>query len=223
MNLRLVCTFSFAAVFGCLNMGCGGDGSGADLECLAMDNPGFEQLALDDVEFTVSKDASGFCGVNPFCVPVIDPIPGWDFGPSDGFIGTFDPTTAFFTGDAPEGENVGFIGPQVDESPFIRQVLVDTLQPNTEYVLTVQVGERLDGVLFPDYTVELRADDVLLAEDPFSFMPGAGNFILSTVTFETGDVHPQLDEPLEVRITASLPPADAQAFFDDVCLTAEAL
>lgn len=197
-------------------------------------NPGFE----DDF-------------VDPGCFPVFTPNAWTAYDPNGllgggDFVGVVNPTgTPFFIMGAPEGSNAAltFLSKQFESGPVgLTQVLADVLQPNTRYTLTVHVGNiasgtglppcdvfgffDLDG--FPGYQVQLLAGGVVLAEDDNSLagsIPEA-EFRLSTVQAVIGDAHPQLGQPLEVRlINLNMidTPADPgiEVDFDDVQLTAQ--
>lgn len=196
-------------------------------------NPGFEADFVDPGCFTV---------VQPAGWTVYDP--GGIQGGND-VVGVLDPTgSKFFPGGAPEGIRVAltFLAEQVGQSPMgLTQVLTETLQPNTTYVLTVQVGDiesgtgarpcdvfgffDLDG--FPGYQVQLLAGGVVIAQDDNTLAATLqdGQFALSTVQAVIGGAHPQLGQPLEIRLINLNIPGTAEApgievDFDDVMLTA---
>lgn len=202
-----------------LALGCGDDGE--PLFCLDMDNPGFEDFAgLDFIEFSIQTGAD--CFGNPFCVIDDDPIPGWSIsGDSSTWAGSWNSQPNFFVGDAPEGDQIAHLATMQGETRAISQILEAVVEPNTRYVLTVEVGQRLD-VIASDFGVELRADGDLLAEDENTFMPPSGQFLRSTVTYETGDMDLLEGENLEIWLLGSRSgAAGASIHFDDVCLTAE--
>src|SRR6185437_15595617 len=84
----------------------------ADAASILITNSGFEAVTLPDGGFASS-------------------IPGWTSGLNTG---TFNPTTAQYPGQAPEGQNVAFIGPV--SSSDITQVLSSNLAVGT-YTLKV--------------------------------------------------------------------------------------
>lgn len=109
-----------------------------------------------------------------------------------------------FPAGAPEGDNVALLfksgGASADEYG-IEQQLVDTLQANTEYTLTVEVGNiqtcaglpsgstptfNLDG--FPGYRIELRAGTQSLVIDNNTLSINEGEFETSTITFNSPPV-----------------------------------
>ena len=112
----------------------------------------------------------------------------------------------------PHGVNVGYSN---HPGGILSQVLTSLLEPNTRYVLKVEIGwNRHDP--FNGYIVELRSGGQFLAQDDSTQKPAQGLFVTSTVTFTTGDAHPQLGQPLEIRLRAP----GVQANFDDVRLDA---
>ena len=104
------------------------------------------------------------------------------------------------------GENTGAV-PQSLDLRGVSQVLADNLMQNTTYVLTVQIGNppayhdplRTDDG-FPGYQVELLAGGVVVALDRNSLLPANGAFVTSTVAFTSGNTHPQMGQPLEIRL-----------------------
>lgn len=160
-------------------------------------------------------------------------------------VGVIDPTgTTNFPAGAPEGLNVAliFLGQNMGQGPVgLTQITAATLQPNTTYTLTVEVGNIASGIGpppcdvagffdldgFPGYQVQLLAGGVVVAQDNDSLhgLIPEGEFRLSTVSHTTGATHPQLGQPLEVRLinlNVIETPADPgiEVDFDDVQLTA---
>ncbi|NOT00033.1 MAG: hypothetical protein HOP29_05350 [Phycisphaerales bacterium] len=203
-------------------------------ESIAIANPGFEIDLVD-----------------PGCFPVFTPNLWTAYDPNGllgggEFVGVVNPTgTPFFVSGAPEGSNAAltFLSTEFEAGPVgITQVLGDVLQANTTYTLSVQVGNiasgtglppcdvfgffDLDG--FPGYQVQLLAGGVVIAQDDNS-LAGAipeAEFRLTTVQTTIGGGHPQLGQPLEVRlINLNMidTPADPgiEVDFDDVRLSAQ--
>jgi len=155
------------------------------------------------------------------------------------------PGSVFFPGGAPEGEHAALIfllTTTGQGAVGLRQVLDATLQPNTTYTLSVQVGDIASGVGpppcdvfgefnldgFPGYQVQLLAGGVEITEDD-NTLAGVlddGLFALSTREAVIGNSHPQLGTPLEIRLI-NLNEADTpenpgiEVDFDDVRLTAQ--
>lgn len=146
---------------------------------------------------------------------------------------------------APEGDHVAivFLQGEIEGGPMgLTQVLGENLLANQRYTLSVQVGDiasgtgpppcdvfgffDLDG--FPGYQVQLLAGGVVIAEDANSLAATLtdGVFLQSTVEITIGDAHPQLGQPLEVRLinlnTIDTPEHPGiEVDFDDVHLTRE--
>lgn len=199
------------------------------------------------------EDITGETITNEF---TFGPLVGWDLydpsaitgGGTGGtyFIGTLAPTspTNFPTG-APEGQRVGIaynrVGSGGDGEYGMQQTLADTLQPNTNYTLQVEIGNiasgtsqsnqffNLDG--FPGYRIDLLAGGVLLTQDNNSLngLIPEGAFGTSDVSFSTGVTHAQLGQNLQVRLVnlnqvdASFPNADLEVDFDNIRLNAFAV
>ncbi|GAB4264785.1 MAG: hypothetical protein Kow0092_16650 [Deferrisomatales bacterium] len=158
---------------------------------VAITNPGFEATVLAD---------GTWASVAP---------PGWTRA---GSAGTFNPTTAQFPGEAPEGANTAY-----SNGGTLTQTLAETLTAGTTYTLTVQVGDRLDTA-FPGYRVQLGVDSggfVLLAEDNSTLAPNGG-FLTSTVVYTA-----TAGDPVGANLQIQLVSSGVQTNFDDVQLTAE--
>lgn len=146
---------------------------------------------------------------------------------------------------APEGNQVAIVFLQGDiggGEMGLSQVLGENLMPNQRYTLSAQIGDiasgtgpppcdvfgffDLDG--FPGYQVQLLAGSVVIAEDDNS-LAGVltdGVFLQTTIDVTIGDTHPQLGQPLEVRLinlnTIDTPEHPGiEVDFDDVRLTRE--
>jgi hypothetical protein len=186
----------------------------------------------------------------PGCFTVVTPV-GWDLydpeninGGNDA-IGVIDPTdTTNFPEGAPEGVNVAlvFLDGDVGVGPMgLSQPLVDTLEANTTYTLSVQVGDIASGIGpppcdvfgffdlegFPGYRIELLAGGALLVEDDnlLAAVLKDGEFGLSEIFVTIGADHEQLGEPLEIRLINLNMPGTEEApgievDFDDVRLFA---
>ncbi|MCW1886060.1 glycosyl hydrolase [Luteolibacter flavescens] len=93
----------------------------------------------------------------------------------------------------------------------IRQTLAETLQAGTTYSLAVATGWRADLAAgpyptYPGYGIELWAGGSLLASDYSAnrggtgSAPAAGRWKDVLAAFTTGESHPQLGQPLEIRL-----------------------
>lgn len=209
----------------------------ANASSIPIINPGFEDVSGQTVfnEFTFGEPQ------------------GWDFYdpnniiPDAGtFTGTLEPNgTDFFSTTAPEGNRVGilFNSEREGEGEYgYVQTLAGTLQANTGYSLTVEVGNIASGTAqsgaffnldeFPGYRVELLAGGVVLAQDNNALAIPEAVFSTSTVQFIVGTTHAQLGQNLGIRLvnlnlipdgfTQATSP-DLEVDFDDVVLSATAI
>jgi len=189
--------------------------------------------------------------------PTGDPPAGWTAWYEGGspiagaFIGVLNPGTAadhapnpaYFPAGAPEGDNAVLLYMSGDTGANeygVEQELSATLEANTVYTLTVQVGNIASGTAlvepylgfgyfdlrgFPGYRIQLLAGGELIAEDTGSILPDEGVFQLATAQATTGGTHDQLGEPLVVRVVSRNEPDVAgvtgiEVDFDDVRLDA---
>ncbi len=129
-----------------------------------------ELIPVGDHSFEGAKDVGGWVdlGGNP-----VSPSPGtstasvpslWIKNGSGPGSGWTDPTQ--YSGGIPDGD----IYLYANGGNYVSQTLVDTLQADTTYTLTVAVGWRLDlpdfgFPTFPGYGIELWAGSNLLASD----------------------------------------------------------
>ena len=175
-----------------------------------IDNPGFEDSVLPDGEYDYSLDNQG-----------------WGYFANGGEQGSWNPglpgtSEPGFGGNAPEGQNIGWVNPGgVGVPGGLAQVLTDadaTLQADTTYTLTVEVGNT-PGYPWNGYKVQLLAGGTphtpgtgaytgpvtggtLLAEDNNSLTIAVDTFETSTVTYTYDpELHSDLlGEPLQIRL-----------------------
>ncbi|MEM7477092.1 MAG: hypothetical protein AAF483_19085 [Planctomycetota bacterium] len=208
---------------------------------LAVVNPGFEDISGESTvgEFTFGPLAGW---------DLFDPDGTTNGGAGPQFyIGTLQPSEydgemQYFPGGASEGARVGiafnFAGSEDLGEYGLQQVLDATLSPNSSYSLSVDIGNIATGIStngqefllggFPGYRVDLMAGDTVLASDNNSLdgeIP-EGEFRTSTVEFQSGAEHPQLGEPLRIRLvnlnlSSDVPGGhDLEVDFDNVRLSA---
>jgi len=162
---------------------------------------------------------------------------GWSayyIGPArpSRFFGVWDATgTPSFVA-VPHGRQVGvvFLDDALGLEAGIRQTLADTLQPFTEYSLSVGVGnfapspggDPWNFAGFPGYRVELLAGNAVLALDNNSLNPGEGVFQTATVNFTTGAAHANMGQALTIRLI-NLNGPGVEVNFDNVSLNALAV
>jgi len=220
---------------------------------VAVTNPGFEDLYLG------SNLPASYAGDVPAgAFPVGPPPAGWTAYTSTGmsipgaFTGVLNPgrviddgpIATFFPDGAPEGDNAVLLyhdDPAGGAAYGVYQVLAETLQPNTTYTLSVEVGNIDSGIGFvepfagfgyydikgfPGYQVQLRAGPDLLVQDDDTLLPGEGFFATSTVVYTSGDSHDELGSNLEIwlislnQATAVPGQRGVEVDFDDVRLDA---
>lgn len=164
------------------------------------------------------------------------PPNGWsaygvlDFGGRT--IGVLNPnTTTLYLDPVPDGSNVGvtFLQPQMNSEAGLQQTLAATLEPLTQYTLTVEVGNLAVGDApfafngFPGYRVDLLAGTTVIASDDDTLLPGEGRFLTSTVQLTTGASHPNLGQTLAIRLVNLDAAPGIEVNFDDVRLDATPL
>lgn len=204
---------------------------------LAINNPGFEVNTVSEGCFQVFSELSGWDNYDPNML--------LDGGNNSVGGLNLPPGSIFFPAGAPEGDHVAltFLLTTTGLGPVgFRQTLGDTLQPNTIYTLTAQIGDidsgtgpppcdifgefNLEG--FPGYQVQLFAGNLMIGQDD-NTLAGVlddGLFELSTTRVCIGADHPRLNQSLEIRLI-NLNLADTpenpgiEVDFDDVQLTAE--
>ena len=158
-------------------------------------------------------DNSSFETTNPLTIPCGDgcaynngPIPGWTV--TGGQSGTWMPNSTYFNSPVPDGSLVAF-----SNGSTISQTLTGfSLNPNSTYILSVFVGDRLDG-LNSDYSFSLEAGSTILGtfSGSTAAIP-AGTFQQESLTYTTGDTVTAGD--LTILLTSAGPQTD----FDNVAL-----
>lgn len=165
---------------------------------IVIDNPGFEAALLADGAFQ-EGDVTG----------------AWT---ASGIQGEFNPVSYQISGEAYEGENVAFSN---DVGGTIGQVLNEGLETAMRYTLSVQVGERKEGVPLGHrpYEVQLLAGGVILASTTGPVQVTDG-WVQAEVSYDAVAGDPQIGTPLEIRLVNN---GGQQLLWDDVQLTAEIL
>lgn len=220
-----------------LCMGTGSPPAKADL--LSVTNPGFEDIS----------------GESPFNEFTFGAFNGWDLydpgsvagsgaGPTY-FIGTLDAEPPWFDAGAPEGDRVAiafnFAGSGGQGEYGLVQTMTETLQANTVYELTVEIGNINEGTAingdffdlrgFPGYRVDLLAGDAVIAQDNNSLGGSIadGFFGTTTVSLTTGTTHAQFGQALGIRLVnlnqvdLAFPVSDLEVDFDNVRLSAQSV
>lgn len=198
--------------------------SPASANSLTINNAGFEEPDLSLEPPVVGNE------VFTFTTP-----PGWQlYDPANlippngnlttSFVGVWKPTSAFFTNEAPEGDNIGAIllaQPPGSGIAGLSQTLSSSLEANTVYTLRVEVGNP-GGFFagFPGYRIELLAGDTVIAQDNNTLSLGEGDFATSIISFTTDANDSNLGQPLEIRLLNLLNDSGLEVDFDNVRLEA---
>ena len=147
----------------------------ASADSVAVQNASFEQIG--------SGGLPDGCGTG--CAYGYGPVPGWTgTGGGQWQLGA---TGTYFNQAAPDGSTVAFI------NGTLSQDLDVTLLANTQYTLTVDVGDRLDG-FNGGWSIALDggAQQLCTNGGQTSSIP-AGTFADESCTFTTGSVAPSGD------------------------------
>ena len=145
-------------------------------------NPGFEDPVLGEDDYTWQD------------VPGWTPIGDEGIGIWNTTIADFDPVIA------PEGENVLYNEYTVGFAGGVAQVLPETFAANTDYTLTVEVGNSW-YYYFSGYKVQLLAGGTVIAEDNDTLWPAYYEWATSTVEYTYNPADAILvGQPLEIRL-----------------------
>lgn len=191
---------------------------------LTVQNPSFELPATNPGTFITSAPPSGWQAYGSI---------------NNGYraVGVLNPnTTTLYLDPVPHASNVGVVflldNPMnqafyASTEAGLQQTLTDTLLPNSEYVLSVEVGNlntdngpnnqyAFGG--FPNYRIDLLAGGQTLASDTNTLRPGEGRFLLSTVKYVTGNQDAQLGQALGIRLVNLNSSVGIEVNFDNVRL-----
>ncbi len=131
-----------------------------------------------------------------------------------GFLGTFRPGAVFDS--IPDGIATTWLSQEsAPEGSAIRQFLGEDLQPDTLYVVRVDIGARADSYGFAGYSVELLAGGQTIGYEG-SLVPAPRSFSTSWVLYTSPSEVP-VGRRLEIRL--SVPPkpgSGVQTNFDNV-------
>lgn len=149
------------------------------------------------------------CGIG--CSINAGPVPSWLTTGVEA--GSWEPGTGgvYFNSNAvPDGSTIAYV---VDAS--LSQDLGVGLQPNSDYTLTADVGDRLDGFLGGGYTIALEVNGVVLCSftgDTANITPGT--FAAETCSFVAPATIPAGD------LSIVLSDFSGEATFDNVTVNA---
>ncbi|MBC8041385.1 MAG: PEP-CTERM sorting domain-containing protein [Opitutaceae bacterium] len=204
--------------------------SSARAELLTVQNAGFETLFLADNTFNVASPGPA----------------GWSaygtINHNNRSIGAVNPTgSLLYPGGAPQGRNVGVVfllDNASNQSQFagiesgLVQTLSATLQTNTHYTLTVEVGNMANDPAttnafvftgFPGYRVDLLAGGQVIASDNNSLLPSEGTFLTSQFSLSIGASHVLAGQTLGIRLVNLNAGPGIEVNFDNVRLDATAI
>ncbi|MGB2862620.1 MAG: LamG-like jellyroll fold domain-containing protein [Sedimentisphaerales bacterium] len=175
---------------------------------IPISNAGFEDPVLADDDWTWLD------------IPGWTPVGGEGAGIWHVTSADFDPVVA------PEGQNVLYSENAVGDAGGMAQVLTETFAANTDYTLTVEVGNS-NYYYYAGYSVQLLSGGVVIAEDNDTLWPEYSKWVTSTVEYTYNPADAALvGQPLEIRlITLALdkdnPPAGeiVGVEFDNVTLS----
>ena len=178
-------------------------------------NPSFEDPAYADGDW---GDAAGWTGGY---YDLADPGVWVTYA---GDAGGYDPDAATgYGGVAPDGENVAWTTSYVGYDCGLSQVLSDTLQADTEYILSALVGNPVlyNGGWTGDYRIELLAGGALLASASGASPMTDERWSKAILTYNSGASPAQLGDPLEIRLLAVDFADGYEVDFDNVILVPE--
>jgi hypothetical protein len=107
-------------------------------------------------------------------------------------------------------------------NPSVSQMLTTTLNSNTTYTLSVQVGNRSRGT-WGGYHIALETTNGTVVGDwvgENNNLAAPGTFATSARSFTTGPNPPGLGQPLEIVLEQAVPTKNSYSDFDSVSLTA---
>lgn len=155
-------------------------------------------------------------------------------------IGALNPnSTTLYTQSVPDGSNVGVVflmddffnqGLFTNSEGGMQQTLAATLESNSKYTLTVEVGNISNDVNFPHsqfqfsgfpgYRVDLLAGNTVIASESHltSPIPSEGGFRTSTLSFTSGTSHSLIGQSLGIRLVNLNASTGIEVNFDNVRL-----
>ncbi|MCF7954367.1 MAG: hypothetical protein K9M75_01060, partial [Phycisphaerae bacterium] len=163
---------------------------------------GLSVLPIPNYGFEDPRDAKDGNGFVPYpdgdrdytghLISYIWTFPNWGYH-YNGYSGVLNPTTDAYLDEAPEGENVGFVQSAISGSdPYYNAdggltiTTTNDLKPNTNYTLSVKVGNPLYNDAFPGYRIQLLAGGSVLVQDANSLTVEPGTFVTSEINYTSG-------------------------------------
>jgi len=124
-------------------------------------------------------------------------ITGWITGPQTYVLKA---SASQFPGTAASGLYIANIGTGTSTGSIL-QTVGATVQANTTYILSVEVGARAD-VVFTGYDVKLMAGNVTLNSGHHA-TPVGGTFVTEAIDYQSGATPAQLGQPLQILIKST--------------------
>jgi hypothetical protein len=150
--------------------------------CLFFCNPvaWADSVPVQNPSFEITGPLTTTCIGPGTCLYNAGPIPGWTI--SGALAGSFEPSSYYFNLPLPNGSILAFTN-----GGSISQTLFGiSLQPDSTYTLSVDVGHRLDGDI-ANYSISLDAGSSVLCTTSGSNGSAApGTFIDAILTCTTG-------------------------------------
>lgn len=180
---------------------------------IEINNPGFEAPAYADGDYGPTDGWT----LGYYTVP---DTTTWVGGGTDESGGYNPAADADYGGVVPEGDNLAYTSSFAGYDTGLSQILSATLQANTQYDLSVSVGNPAlyNGGPTADYRIELLAGGVLLASDTGP-SPLDDTWKTASLTYNSGGDPVQLGQPLEIRLLAVDFDDWYEVHFDNVTLS----
>ena len=148
---------------------------------------------------------------------------GWTWNGA-GSVGLLNPN--FFYAASTPGVSIPnalfTVSPNGLDNPCVSQILPRTLDSNTTYSLSVQVGNRISGP-WGGYHIALETTNGTVVGDwvgENNNIAVPGTFATSSRSFTTGPNPPGLGQPLEIVLEQAAPATNSYSDFDSVSLNA---
>ena len=171
-------------------------------------------------------DSNAIAGSNAPSYQIVTPT-GWTVSGtnSSSYIGLINPTYngtySFTNGYSVPNALVSFSGDGI-ANPTVNQVLPTTLQANTTYTVSVQVGTRTTGT-WGGFNILLETTNGTVVGDwvgATNNIAPSGSFATSKRSFATGPNPPGLGQQLNIVLSQAAPMTNSYSDFDNVVVVA---
>jgi hypothetical protein len=165
-------------------------------------------VPVENASFETTNALTTSCGTG--CAYNTGPIPDWTISSGSAQAGSWQPSSTFLNLPLPNGNIVAY-----SDGGTISQILGVTVQPDTTYTLSVDIGHRLDGNV-ASYSIALGDGLTTLCSTPTASNGAitAGTFADVVLTCSTGATVTPGD--LAIVLTSG----GSQIDFDNVTLNA---